>query len=370
MCICLLTAVAGATAPKKQQKMGGLPVIAASCHPESKALHIAMTSQCPAQTWLDKITPWLFEQEHLVYLNVGANKGYNVCSMMQRMQLAENYTNHDWHKEMGAYMRSRHMRSCRSKADTGCAKTSEILCGVCHACRDDAFSLKKTINDRFPFRQLDIHALELLRENVEWLRWAFARFGIRASVLHAGASNATGETVVRHSKFGDEGSFIGTAAPVSVGSSAYESLRTSFQDNAPVRLISIDQYAREEGIKHIHVASVDAEGQDALILEGMRELLDAHSVDVFEFEYHFIGFWKKARSLEQILSWLIQHREPYRCYWQGSKGCLSPASPPCWIPAFEFRKMSNLVCVREGDGAPHQEFAALSNGCRARGGAG
>ena len=119
-------------------------------------------------------------------------------------------------------------------------------------------------------------------------------------------------------------------------------------------------------MQHVHLASVDAEGQDALILEGMRGLLDARAVDVIEFEYHRIGFWKPGqRSLEETLAWLLRRTDPYRCYWQGAKGCLAPASPPCWEPSFEIRDMSNLVCVREGHGTPWAAFLHRSNACRA-----
>ena len=322
-----------------------------------------MNSMCPTQHWLDAITPWLFQHRQVTYLNVGANKGFNVCSMMQRMELADNFTNRDWRAEMDVYMRAQGMRRCRSKAETECGKSGEGLCGVCGACKEKVLTVVRPKDA--PFRQLNVHAVELIRENTDWLRWAFHRFGVRGTIMHAGASNVSGSTLVRAAKFGDEGVFVGTASKV-VNSSDSEAqlVEQNVGGYTPVRLLTIDQYAREEGIRHVHLASIDAEGQDALILEGMQSLLDAARVDVFEFEYHWIGFWKPGqRSLEATLAWLQRRREPFRCYWQGSNGCLAPASPPCWFAAFEIRKMSNVVCVREGAGAPHQEFVRLADAC-------
>ena len=333
------------------------------CH-GSSAVRLAMISMCPKQHWLDAITPWLFHHQQVTYLNVGANKGFNVWSMMQRMHLAENYTNRDWRAEMDVYMRAQGIRTCRSKGETECGKSGEGLCGVCGACKELPPTLVRPVDATF--RRLDVHAVELIRENTDWLRWAFARFGVRGSILHAGASNVSGSTMVRAAKFGDEGVFVGTASKVTTDSDADDPLAATVpaQTFSPVRILTIDQYAREEGIRHIHLASIDAEGQDALIIEGMQNLLDAARVDVLEFEYHHIGYWKKTdRSLEATLKWLQRRREPFRCYWQAANGCLAPASPPCWVAAFEIRKMSNLVCVREGAGAPHQELVRLANAC-------
>ena len=105
------------------------------CH-GSSAVRLAMISMCPKQHWLDAITPWLFHHQQVTYLNVGANKGFNVWSMMQRMHLAENYTNRDWRAEMDVYMRAQGIRTCRSKGETECGKSGEGLCGVCGACKE------------------------------------------------------------------------------------------------------------------------------------------------------------------------------------------------------------------------------------------
>ena len=334
------------------------------CH-GSSAVSLAMNSMCPAQNWLDTITPWLFRHRQVTYLNVGANKGFNVCGMMQRMKLADNYTNRDWRTEMDHYIHARGMRICRSKGETECGKSGVGLCGVCGACKEKAPTIERPTDA--PFRQLNVHAIELIRENTDWLRWAFHRFGVRGSILHAGASNVSGTTLVRAAKFGDEGVFVGSASKVtddSDAAGARAATEMPASGYSPVRLLTIDQYAREEGIRHVHLASIDAEGQDALIVEGMQSLLDRGRVDVLEFEYHWIGFWKPGfRSLQATLEWLQRRRVPYRCYWQGRNGCLAPASPPCWVAAFEIRKMSNLVCVREGAGAPSHELVRMADAC-------
>ena len=88
-------------------------------------------------------------------------------------------------------------------------------------------------------------------------------------------------------------------------------------------------------------------GQDALVLEGASDLLQAKAVAVLEFEFIGRGYWRadKAgdqRLLKSVLSRL--ERYGYNCYWQGESGRLAPASGKYWCDAFQFRMRSNLVC--------------------------
>ena len=84
--------------------------------------------------------------------------------------------------------------------------------------------------------------------------------------------------------------------------------------------------------------SIDTEGFDALVLEGMRALLAARMCTSLSSTHH-----PESRALKTILSWLTELG--YECFWTGSDGCLAPASGLCWRDEFEIRSWSNLVCA-------------------------
>ena len=50
--------------------------------------------------------------------------------------------------------------------------------------------------------------------------------------------------------------------------------------------LPLDDYIREEGLKRVHLLSVDTEGHDALVLEGLRGSLARGVIDVLEFEFN------------------------------------------------------------------------------------
>ena len=86
------------------------------------------------------------------------------------------------------------------------------------------------------------------------------------------------------------------------------------------------------------IVSIDTEGFDALVLEGMRALLAARMCTSLSSTHH-----PESRALKTILSWLTELG--YECFWTGSDGCLAPASGLCWRDEFEIRSWSNLVCA-------------------------
>ena len=113
---------------------------------------------------------------------------------------------------------------------------------------------------------------------------------------------------------------------------------------------TLDAHAQLTGLSHVHWLSVDAEGWDALIIEGAARLLRERRVDVLEFEYHAKGMWAAAsrdrRNLKDVLASLSA--SGYTCFWQGDRGALAQASGARWCDDFEWRGHSNLVCSHLG----------------------
>eukprot|EP00966_Prymnesium_polylepis_P069181 1607738-Prymnesium_polylepis.2 len=101
------------------------------------------------------------------------------------------------------------------------------------------------------------------------------------------------------------------------------------------------------GIARANRVTIDVEGFDVLVLEGMKRALRARSVDVVKFEYSNQGYWSPhhvdARTLRSTLAWLNDDFG-YKCYSQ-SQRWLVPASPPCWKLQFETHSWSNLICA-------------------------
>jgi hypothetical protein len=97
----------------------------------------------------------------------------------------------------------------------------------------------------------------------------------------------------------------------------------------------------------IDVCTVDAEGHDPLVLEGMSAALRDKRVTLLEFEYHSKGFWspkhRESRTLQQVTAMLDQMG--YRCYLEGSPSVYLPLTQGCWRPTFERHKWSNVFCT-------------------------
>lgn len=115
----------------------------------------------------------------------------------------------------------------------------------------------------------------------------------------------------------------------------------------PVQATTLDDFLERRGIERVHVLEIDANGMDALVLEGAAHALRRRAIDLLTFEYHEAGFWGtcgvECRTLRGVLAWL--EAAGYACYWQGAKGGIARASGRCWQEAFEFRRWSNLVCT-------------------------
>lgn len=52
-----------------------------------------------------------------------------------------------------------------------------------------------------------------------------------------------------------------------------------------VEVVSVPQYCIEQGIKNIDFLKIDAEGHDYEVLKGSKEMLNAHQIEVLQFEY-------------------------------------------------------------------------------------
>ena len=133
-----------------------------------------------------------------------------------------------------------------------------------------------------------------------------------------------------------------------------------------VPVTTMDAFLDAQGINSAFFVSVDTEGSDALVIEGMARSLTAKRVRIIEFEYGAKGYWAAAkdvgkadaarqrgvkehdrRTLERLLRGVLAP-SAFTCYWQ-AKRHLVPALDPCWENALigQSASHSNLICAHD-----------------------
>ncbi|KAL1525252.1 hypothetical protein AB1Y20_020117 [Prymnesium parvum] len=223
----------------------------------------------PAKEWLDAVAPWLGSDGKVVFLNVGANKGYAAASMTQRYTDAP-FTNGDWLADLRRFQQNKTESRRVLRKLTRTEKVLHTPCGACGACEERP-------RRGGGARELEVHAFELLDANIEWLQWAFTRFGVKGVVNQAVVCNESGSIQVPvKMPLGAE--FITPLKQTTFVSAKHRWLVGTLEK------LKLDDYVLRAGIKHAHIVSIDTEGYDALVLEGMRRMLETQAVDVLEFE--------------------------------------------------------------------------------------
>lgn len=306
-----------------------------------RALKVATHSKCPSSHWKDVLAPllWPNATSPLIYVNAGANKGFAVAEFMQRFhdRGGASPSNKEWHRAI---------KQIKPSGMFGC--------GMCSACKDvyPSAAVRRNVSVR-------IFAFELLRPNYWLLTKLFERFGVPGEARLAAVSNYSGTayapTGVRtgqewtSAELGEPSTNHLPATSAAGRSGGGGSSKRARKGLAAVPSITVDHFAVRENLPHIHWLSIDAEGWDALILEGSSSLLASRSVDLLEFEYHSKGMWAGGlpsadrRDLQAALRRLTDHG--YTCFWQGDRaGSIAQASAERWCDSFEWRGHSNLVC--------------------------
>ena len=303
-----------------------------------RALAVAKRSKCPSSHWKDALSPWLWANSSfrgdapLVYVNAGANKGFAVAEFLQRFhdEGGSSPSNREWHKSI---------KSIKPSGMFGC--------GMCSACKDayPAASVRRNVSVR-------VFAFELLKPNHWLLTKLFEKHRVPGRAYHAAVSNYYGTAYAPTGvRTGQEwtSAEMGEQQQSGGGGGGGGGRRARSKAWSAVPSITVDAFARREGLSRIHWLSVDAEGWDALILEGSSGLLSARRVDLLEFEYHKVGMWASSRppsdrrDLRVTLNQLASYG--YTCFWQGDGvGAIAQASAERWCDSFEWRGHSNLVC--------------------------
>ena len=285
----------------------------------------------------------------LAYINVGANKGYNIAEFLS-IWTNKPVTNGVWHKHIKRFASEVKSATLSTQAYVSCG-----VCGVCHAITRPA---------RPRAAKVVAHAFELLPQNQRLLQYVTTASGMGSVInVHPMAvSNHTGQMpFIKYpsSTYGKEG----TALCASAGSCALSSvamrswLRKTKATMITANITTVDEFMRREALREAFMVSIDVEGFDPLVLEGMRQTIESKRVQIFEFEHGNKGFWREDKGAEQRTlramaeGWLS--KAGYTCYWETYKGRLVPVLGKCWATALleqaspHTLHWSNVVCAHE-----------------------
>ena len=268
-----------------------------------------------------------------VYLNVGANKGYEVAELLELWAPHLHITKAGWHRAIRRYA-----------AQTRSGYLAWAAKGACN----DGFAASAAQQP-----PASLHVTNLTRPRV----YAFELHPPTARLLShlVNTTGAADMVEVINMPVSDSSrpvhipkQTLGRPAGTE-GSQITESSRGKNKlTNVPAT--SIDDFLDQRHMSDETIESVivDTEGHDFRVLRGMERALSRRRVRQIEFEYSRYGFWNHGgaeSSLAFALTWL--GRLGYFCFWQCPHGTLLPASPPCWRPGFEHKTWSNLRCAHE-----------------------
>jgi len=247
------------------------------------ALGVARNSTCPSSLWHDRVAD-LLVAHHMVFVNLGANKGFNVNELLGRYLSSWNVTAARW-----ARVQSGLPGLDRRPGRHGNAVDELFRCGVCGARTSPP--VPKVIPAAATAR---VVAVELLSSNVQLLNATFAWFGVPGDVVHAAVG-------VERGSFGfeprDDRQGLG------LGSEGYGIISNQSEGNN-VAVVTLDELAERLGLPSIDVLLIDVEGVEPATLEGASALLSQRRVALLEFEYSTLRQWHHQRSLQSTLNTL------------------------------------------------------------------
>lgn len=294
---------------------------------------------CPGP-WVDNLVSSTGSERKAprVLIDVGANKGYMIAEFLSL-----------WRPQNSTPSAAAWNRAIRQwAAEHGSHALRQRSCGECGDCKRKAQPpAQRSLS--WPGTSFSddvvVHALELVEDNRHLLRSIIDRFGLSASVQvhNLAASNETRTMFLpRRYAAGAE------KAELLQGQSA-----ANANTSVAVSVVDLDSFIASQGLglHSIYQITVDTEGHDPLVLEGLRRTIQRRAVTLLQFEVGKKGYWNKAhperRRLNVTAAWL--HAAGYECFFE-THSALVPFSGPCWQPHYDgtaSRKWANVLCTHE-----------------------
>ena len=311
-------------------------------------------SNCPREDWLlamAETDPF----NDKVFVNVGANKGYNLAVWLNNFKPRLSITPMKWHE---ALMN---------------VNTRRIVdCGVCKDC-EATFTISPEANPTLYSSQshLTMFAVDLNCENIQLIQQIPSILttldGTYTSIYTscAGVSDVASRITMTKCPIGHERCHLSHDTTNSIHITG----KVSLPIVTLTELIRIfhEKLQHKQGSHHHHhlhdhsltptttdteykpfidILMIDTEGNDYLVLKGAHELFQYHQIRVVIFEYHQLLPWK-----DQLLEECIKEMEyfGFDCYFQGQGRLWKISGEDCWQSNYEFHDWSNVMCVYKQD---------------------
>ena len=321
----------------------------AACIPDAES--VAQVWSCTGAEWLEQLTidaPSIFS-DRPVLLNIGANKGYSAPHFLSLWSQHPNATIKSWRDAIRGVARGKTAMSSEGGKPRRHGFLATQMCGACGACRTKPPPPHLRDGGR-------VHLVEMTVANSKLLNHLAVATDLQQliTVHNVAVSNESGMIYSPQVKMGTE---FATAPPQEMGTEFATAppqvkMGTEFGDRYydRVQLSTVDDLVtRYQLPRVIDVLTIDAEGHDPLVLEGMSAVLRDKRVTLLEFEYHSKGFWNtkhpNSRTLERSTSMLGDMG--YRCYLEGPPSVYLPINQGCWRARFERHKWSNVFCTHD-----------------------
>ena len=295
--------------------------------------------------WLEMLTeqlPSLFSPAPIL-VNVGANKGYEAPRFLSLWSQRKSVSAKTWLRGIRDVAEGK--ASVNGEAPRRNGFLASQTCGACkEACMDGS---KPHARDGG-----SVHLLEMAPPNAKLLRYLanVTNSSDLVSVHNVAVSNENGTAHTQANLLlGWENAGMLPPKDLHVAKKRASCQKRASCPPAVDKLTVDDFLARERLPQIVDLIVIDTEGHDPYVLDGMRGALASKRITLLEFEYS--GKWPAERSLGHTLTSLAAHG--YKCYMESRSHSrrgdemLAPLSPPCWDPALERRKWSNVVCSHE-----------------------
>jgi FkbM family methyltransferase len=289
------------------------------CRPNGSAL-IPLWGGCPAAPWQKYAAedPAIVARyPSPVLVNVGANKGYAAAEFLA-IWSQRRVNSKIWLANILAYA---------GVKSTVHGYLRYQPCGECLACK---------VPTPAPHQRNggSVHMLELLESNRALLRNLTRQTGIDdiATVHDMAAANETRRVY---------------APPFHAGFEARSAFYGTTEKPANLDAVALDDFFKRTALEEAYLVSIDTEGWDALVLEGMRGLLARGRIGFVEFEVgRKKAYWKPSHPERRVLSstigWL--HAAGYVCFMEAHT-FLAPISGACWRKEYELPRWANVLCA-------------------------
>ena len=300
------------------------------CAPEAELPQLlkAHWIGCAEDTWSQIAAKKLAPREP-VMINVGANKGYIAAAFLRLFALA-NTTPGRWGDAIQKYAHDNNLGYLKYQP-----------CGACFDCRE------KRTKEAHDKRGGHVHLLELLPKTRALLRHLVHAFDAddAVTVHDLAASNETKTVPAPDALYLN---YAGTEY-ASLQNTPLAHRQRRAQPQLSLNLTTVDDLMDSHKLDRVYQVTIDAEGWDGLVLEGMRRALRAKRVDLVEFEYNAAS-WRRSssqlrhpRTLGGTVAWL--RALGYTCHMLAGAHGTWPISGECWRESMDEQGWANVLCA-------------------------